>query len=127
MPNNSVVIPSTFSLDMWNYHMMVQQGLPRTTNVVEGWHKSFSAHVSCHHPSIWTFLNVLKEEQGLVEVKQAFYLTGRVPPKRKSFADREELLKTLVNGYLTAPRWIFFEELHTYSPLTRSPDKSLQF
>ena len=68
MPNCSVVIPSTFSLDMWDYHMMVHQGLPRTTNAVEGWHRSFSAHISCHHPSIWTFLNVLKKEEGLVEV-----------------------------------------------------------
>ena len=107
MPNSSVVIPSTFSLDMWNYHMTVHQGLPRTTNAVEGWHRSFSAHVSCHHPSIWTFLNVLKKEQGLVEIKQAFYLTGRDPLKRKCYADREESLKTLVNGYLTRPKMDF--------------------
>ena len=36
--------------------------------------------MSCHHPSMWRFLDKLKKEQGLVEVKQAFYTIGRKPP-----------------------------------------------
>ena len=58
---------------MWNQHFMVRTGLPRTTNAVEAWHRSFGCHMSCHHPSMWRLLNKLKE-QGLVEVKQAFTL-----------------------------------------------------
>ena len=35
-----IVIPRTFP--MWNNHLMVHYGLPRTTNSVEAWHRSFA-------------------------------------------------------------------------------------
>ena len=106
-----IVIPSTFPLSMWNNHLMVHYGLPRTRNSVEAWHRSFATHISFNHPSIWTFLKVLKKEQGLIEVKHAFYLTGREPPKRKVNVDREKALETLVDGYLTRPKMDFCGEL----------------
>ena len=70
--NSALMSPPLFPLQMWNQHFMVQNGLPRTTNAVEAWHRSFGCHISFHHPSIWKFLDKLKKEQGLGEVKQAF-------------------------------------------------------
>ena len=107
LTDTPIVIPSIFSLELWNNHFMVHFGLPRTTNVVEAWHRSFSTHMSCHHPSLWKFLSVLKKEQGLTEVKQAFYLCGKNPSKRKSNADHERALETLVEDYLTRPKMDF--------------------
>ena len=52
-------------------------------------------------------LESVKKEQGLIEVKHAFYLTGRDPPKRKFNVDREKALETLVDGYLTRPKMAF--------------------
>ena len=46
LANTPIVFPSTFPLEMWNNHLMVHQGLPRTTNAVEAWHRSFSTHMS---------------------------------------------------------------------------------
>ena len=66
---------------------MVHYGLPRTTNSVEAWHRSFATHIACHHPS-------KKKVQGLIEVKHAFYLTGREPPKRKVNVDRESTINS---------------------------------
>ena len=40
-----IVIPSTFPLSMWNNQLMVHYGLPRTTNSVEAWHRSFATHI----------------------------------------------------------------------------------
>ena len=73
--NSTSTIPPLFSLKMRNHHLMVRFGLPRTTNAVEAWHRYFRCHMSCHSPSIWRFLDKLKE-QGLVEVDTI----GRKPP-----------------------------------------------
>ena len=58
-----------FPTEMWNHHFDTAFGLPRTTNAVEAWHRSFNATVGCHHPNIWKFISALKREQGLVEVR----------------------------------------------------------
>ena len=51
-----------FPIEMWNYHFDTPFGLPRTTNIVEAWHRSFNATVGCNHPSIWKFIASLKRE-----------------------------------------------------------------
>ena len=43
-----------FPIVMWNHHFNTTVGLPRTTNAVEAWHRSFNATVGCHHPNIPT-------------------------------------------------------------------------
>ncbi|KAI6650141.1 hypothetical protein LOD99_6058 [Oopsacas minuta] len=43
-------VAATFPIGLWNYHFSTPFGLPRTTNAVEAWHRSFNATVGCHHP-----------------------------------------------------------------------------
>ena len=109
MNNSPIVVPPLFPVKMWNNHFMVHHSLPRTTNSVEAWHRSFTSHMACHHPSIWKFVEVLKKEQDLVEIKQAFSISGRNPTKRKLYRDREQALKTLVDNYLSRPKLEFLK------------------
>ena len=51
-------------------------------------------------------LESVKEEQGLIGVKHAFYLTGRELTKRKVNVDRKKALETL-DGYVTLQRMDF--------------------
>ena len=44
-----------FSTDIWNVHGQVENGLPRTNNSIEGWHRRMQSAVSAHHPNIWRF------------------------------------------------------------------------
>ena len=39
--SSSLVVPGMIPIEMWNNHMLVHQGIPRTTNAVEAWHRSF--------------------------------------------------------------------------------------
>ena len=87
---------ATFPNDLWNYHYDTPLGLPRTTNAVEAWHRSFNATVGCHHPSIWKFIPAHKREQGLVEVRQARFIAGNSPIKRKKSLQSEKSLTKLV-------------------------------
>ena len=96
-----------FPIEMWNYHYDTAFGLPRTTNAVEAWHRSFNATVGCHHPNIWKFITALKREQGLVEVRQAKFIAGTNPPKRRKNQATEEALKQLVTSYVWRPTMEF--------------------
>ena len=72
-----------FPIQMWNQHHEVTQGIPRTSNAVEAWHRLFNATVGCYHPNIWRFIDVFKREQWLVEVKQAKFIARDKPTKHR--------------------------------------------
>ena len=107
--SSSNVVPSMFPLEMWNNHNLVHQGIPRTTNAVEAWHRSFNHLMSCQHPSIWKFIDIFKKEQGLVEVKHAFYISGRNPHKRSKYTYQERALRNLIDSYLSRPKLEFLK------------------
>ena len=54
--------PAMFSPWIWNYHDSVMAGLPRSSNIAEGWHNGFRSLMGCTNPTIWRFLDVLKKE-----------------------------------------------------------------
>ena len=92
---------------MCKQHHEVTQGMPRTNNSVEAWHRSYNATVGYQHPNIWRFIDALKREQGLVEVKQAKFLAGEKPTTRQKDKANEEGLKSLIlrlRAYLVLPQ-----------------------
>ncbi|KAI6651165.1 hypothetical protein LOD99_5516 [Oopsacas minuta] len=97
-------VAATYPIHLWNNHISTPLGLPRTTNAVEAWHRSFNATVGCHHPTIWKFILSLKREQGLVEVRHTNYLVGKPLTKRRWSQQSEEALKTLVREYYSPDR-----------------------
>ena len=51
---------SLLPVTVWNMYAQTLQGLPRTNNAVEGWHRSFQANVGGCHPNFWKFIDILK-------------------------------------------------------------------
>ena len=51
--------PPLFPHELWNMHTRVQHDLPRTNNVLEGWHNRFCSMFTHSHPSIWEFIEAL--------------------------------------------------------------------
>lgn len=43
--------------------MRILQEIPRTTNSIEGWHRSFNAKNEVKHPNIARLVHVMKEEE----------------------------------------------------------------
>lgn len=86
-----------FSHSMWNCYNAVQNDLPKTNNSVEGWHRAFESQLSASHPSIWKFLDALKREQNLNEVKIEQYVAGAVPvqPRKKYKESGARLIRLL--------------------------------
>ena len=64
---------------------------PRTTNMLEGWHRKFSSIVAKHHPNIYDFLGCLRSEQSRTETVITKLLMGDGQRTRKaSQAKRSE-------------------------------------
>ena len=66
----------TFSHYRWNQHDVTSLLLPRC-NIAEGWHHGFKSMFPCQNPSIWKFLECLKKEQSLTEVKMTKMMVKR--------------------------------------------------
>ena len=58
--------------------------LPRSSNLAEGWHNGFKSLVTCTNTTMWSFLDALKLEHSLNELKIANHLTMIPPPSRLS-------------------------------------------
>src|SRR5207249_9935885 len=43
----------TYTVDKWNQYHATLNGLPKTNNAIEGWHKAFADCVEAIHPTIW--------------------------------------------------------------------------
>ena len=64
--HNTPIRRPTFNIETWNMFHRTDNELPRTNNAVEGWHRSFQSHVTTCHPSFWKFIDIMKQEEGLV-------------------------------------------------------------
>ena len=68
--------------------------------MIEGWHRAFSQQVGAAHPSLWKFIDALKREQSLTEIKIAKLNRGeeceRSTRKYKESANR---LKKIVDSF----------------------------
>ena len=52
-----------FAPDQWSQFRRTLEGVARTTNNVEGWHRRFSGRIGCSHPNVFTFLRSIRSEE----------------------------------------------------------------
>jgi len=85
---------------LWNQYDATLEGLPKTNNSVEGWHKAFSSLLAATHPTIWRLIDTLKKEQGLTEIKINQLMVGQEPPtKRKKYREVATRIENIVATY----------------------------
>ena len=65
---------------LWNIHHRVTSDLPRTNNALEGWHRQFNDSISVAHPTIWTFIKVLRREAAIQQIRVGHFIAGRPAP-----------------------------------------------
>ena len=89
-----------FSPWIWNQRDAVMAGLPRSSNIAEGWHNGFRSLMGCTNPTIWRFIDVLKKEQDLTDWKIAQKLMRQPPPPRqKKWLDYDRRLNAVIDSY----------------------------
>ena len=94
-----------FGLELWNQHNRLQEGLPRTNNLLEGWHAGIQASLLGKNPTVWRFLNFLQHEesfqQGIIDSVVAGHDSRK---EKKEDKARTKRIITLVQRYPNTPR-----------------------
>ena len=89
-----------FSHDRWNQHDATALLLPRSSNIAEGWHHGFNSMLSCSNPTIWKFLDCLKKEQDLTDVKITKMLMQEAPePRAAKWRKYDERLQRIITNF----------------------------
>ena len=80
------------------------RGSAKTHNAVEGWHRGFTEILGSYHPTIWEFIEGLKKEQSLNELKLEQYVAGQEPPvAKKMYKNSAKRIKTVVEDNRNRP------------------------
>ena len=96
---NSTRVP-VFEKFLWNQYDTVLANLPRSNNMVEGWHNGFQSLVGTTNPTLWTFLSALKKEETLTFKKKVDWRMRRAPePQKKKWRDHNSRLNALVEDF----------------------------
>ena len=51
-----------FKIKLWNMNQRTTDLLMRINNSAEAWHRRLSSVTQCQHPTLWIFINNLKNE-----------------------------------------------------------------
>ena len=87
-------------MQLWNVYERVIQGLPRTNNAVEGWHRAFNNRSSIKHPSITRLAKCILREQARFEIDIERLRTDEQPKKKKKiYENLDARLKRFVLSY----------------------------
>ena len=60
----------TFAHEMWNQNAAGRSLLPPSTNIAKGWQRGFNSMLGCSNLTIWKFLDCVKAEQSLTDMKK---------------------------------------------------------
>ncbi|XP_057339494.1 uncharacterized protein LOC130676994 [Microplitis mediator] len=89
-----------FDIKIWNCYLSVINDEIRSNNRMEDWHHSFNDLIRVNHANISKFINVLKSQQNIVELKPLQLRTGLLlPEKRRVYQNYNNRLKNIVMSY----------------------------
>ena len=92
-----------FPVEKWNVLARIDLDLPKTNNFVEGWRNGFQYHVGAAHPSIFKFLEILRQEENTTRVKLIQTSMGRpIPPPKRKYADLHMRIRNITQKYNAA-------------------------
>lgn len=74
--NDGKLLAGRFPIELWNMYNHSLEGYPRTNNSVEGWHNSIRLFFGISHPSIFKFINGIKQEQNMTELSISQSIAG---------------------------------------------------
>ena len=91
-----------FPIPTWNVYTRTLEGIDRTNNNVEAWHRRLNALVGKKHPNLYEFLNALKREEQYTESQREDHEGGIPGPKRrKKYIQNDERILSIVLRFNT--------------------------
>ena len=81
-----------FSLSLWNVYDVTIEGVGRTNNKVEGFHRGFKVSLGATHPTMYKLVEKLRVEQGKTEFIVENTLAHGCPASKRVYMDRDARL-----------------------------------
>ncbi|CAF2791713.1 unnamed protein product [Rotaria sp. Silwood2] len=75
---------SMFEIELWNMNQRTTDLLMHTNNSAEAWHRRLSSVIQCQHPTLWIFINNLKNEEHFIYCQLNKLNSGeKIEPNKK--------------------------------------------
>ncbi|CAF2090872.1 unnamed protein product [Rotaria magnacalcarata] len=85
-----------FELEFWNMHQRTTDRLMRTNNSAEAWHRRLSSIMQCQHPTLWSFINNLKNEEHYIHCQLIKLNCGEKVEPNKKYLNYSARLRHLI-------------------------------
>ncbi|XP_068238339.1 uncharacterized protein [Palaemon carinicauda] len=90
----------TFEISLWSVYERTSNDLPRTNNMLEGWHSAFKRRVTIIHPTEDKLIRKLRSEQASTEMALEQVFQGKsIGRRNKKYAQVNDRLKKIVDSY----------------------------
>ncbi|CAB4404355.1 unnamed protein product [Rhizophagus irregularis] len=99
--NNQTVTrnPPQFPPELWSVYELIENGYPRTQNVVEGWHQRWGSLIGRAHVGVYSIIDEMRKEQHQTELQVESIIRGEERPhQRKHYVDRKNRLLNIYNN-----------------------------
>ena len=85
-----------FDINFWNMHQRTTDLLMRTNNAAESWHRRLSSIIQCQHPTLWTFIHSLKNEENFIHCQILKLNVGEKIEPNKKYLNYSKRLRHLI-------------------------------
>lgn len=109
-----------FKIEFWNCYERVLEGIPRTTNALEGWHRSLNSRCNIAHVNLGYFIDVLRQENERNRINLLNTRTKILLPD-KDFR-REYTLIGILKSYKIYTKIEYFENLNCVTSWLLEPN-----
>lgn len=86
-----------YELSFWNVYQRVFNNIPRTTNSVEGWHRSINQKAEIAHPNIARLITLIQDEEEINRINILKSLSGDFALSKKNFLKEEKISVVVIN------------------------------
>ncbi|CAF1207609.1 unnamed protein product, partial [Didymodactylos carnosus] len=85
-----------FPIEFWNMYQRTTELSMRTNNSAESWHRRLSSVMQCQHPSLWSFITSLQNEEHYIHCQTIKLNAGQKIAPNKKYLDYSKRLRHLI-------------------------------
>ena len=99
--DSEVRVPPVYPLQLWNRYSRILRDpeFPRTSNMVEGYHRGFKTRVNRPKPTVQKYFRAIREQQVITDYHLDRLAVGKTPSKKRKTTN--DLLFKICSDYPT--------------------------
>ena len=103
-----------FKIEHWNVNERIMRGLPRSNNMLEGYHHAFHTLSGCSHPSIWKLIDTMKRYEVIASKKIKDSKQGHESEQKKKYQRLTKQIEMVLSKYDSTKKLATLVELSDF-------------